>query len=545
MTRPRTLAKMLMLCLVAILPAASTEFNQSVFGAERWAFHVPVKGLTKLTTASSPWNPYPVLESMRYLITDFGAVGDNRTLNTGAFERTFAHCAARGGGYVEVPPGRFLSGRMRLRSNCYLLLQPGAIVQGAWSQSHYGPDWDYWALVVGIGVYNTGVIGPSLVGAGLGGELRGAMWQMIQRYDPETNSFEEVRWRGPDPDQPCLGVCKPGLVFVQDSVNITVAGVRLRDSAGWTQTFRRIRNLLVTHSWVENSVQWGGGDGFDVESGTNITVQHSVFKNGDDCLAFRSGSFCHLRTPWPAGAVEPVRHVRIQNLTLTSSSSAIKFEASTQTARSDVGDIVDVVVEDVRIRDTNRGVGLWQRTGHGALHNIVFRNLDIHTRFDSKPNFWGAGEPIFLSADLNHTSMPVLIHNISFQGVSAVSENGAFLSSVPAGLPSAIANITLANVSIVIRKTGNISRPHRDYRPAPWQHNACPSASVVGLTLENVVSARTSNGGGVRFAGKRQQGWSMECVNVTASSTLRIGPGWQCFNTSGSTSTDTGSSISE
>jgi hypothetical protein len=60
----------------------------------------------------------------------------------------------------------------------------------------------------------------------------------------------------------------------------------------------------------------------DVESGYNLTFADSVYKNGDDCLAFRSGSFVFLRTPWPAGPIAPVERVRIRNMTLTSSRCA-------------------------------------------------------------------------------------------------------------------------------------------------------------------------------------------------------------------------------
>jgi hypothetical protein len=50
------------------------------------------------------------------------------------------------------------------------------------------------------------------------------------------------------------------------------------------------------------------------------------------------------------------------------SSSAIKFEASTVQSglMKHVGDISDVIVDGVTITDTNRGIGLWQRTSYGA-----------------------------------------------------------------------------------------------------------------------------------------------------------------------------------
>ena len=118
----------------------------------------------------------------------------------------------------------------------------------------------------GRNVSNTGVIGPSAEGLASGGEVRGIAWQMVAGYDPQANDFKQLRWPGTEGD-PCRGVCKPGDLFLQDAVNVTVAGVSLTESAGWTQIYRRVSNLLADRLVVRNSVQWGTGDGMDVESG--------------------------------------------------------------------------------------------------------------------------------------------------------------------------------------------------------------------------------------------------------------------------------------
>jgi hypothetical protein len=65
----------------------------------------------------SAWNPYP-LRGPRFLLTDHGGVGDNKTMNTRAFEHAFAACVAAGHGYVEVPAGAFRTGTVHLQSNC-------------------------------------------------------------------------------------------------------------------------------------------------------------------------------------------------------------------------------------------------------------------------------------------------------------------------------------------------------------------------------------------------------------------------------------------
>jgi len=52
----------------------------------------------------------PRFASLRLAITDFGAVGDGSTKNTLAFQQALDRCAVLGGGTVEVPAGRFVTG---------------------------------------------------------------------------------------------------------------------------------------------------------------------------------------------------------------------------------------------------------------------------------------------------------------------------------------------------------------------------------------------------------------------------------------------------
>jgi hypothetical protein len=62
-----------------------------------------------------------------------------------------------------------------------------------------------------------------------------------------------------------------------------------------------------------------------------------------------------MRTPW-ATPLPPLSGVRINNCTLSSSSSAIKVEALFQ---ADHGNVSDIAVRGVTIRASNRGVGVW------------------------------------------------------------------------------------------------------------------------------------------------------------------------------------------
>ena len=67
------------------------------------------------------------------VLTDFGAVGDGKTLNTKVFNaaiRNLSRYASDGGAQLIVPPGRWLTGSFNLTSHFTLFIEKGAVILG-------------------------------------------------------------------------------------------------------------------------------------------------------------------------------------------------------------------------------------------------------------------------------------------------------------------------------------------------------------------------------------------------------------------------------
>jgi hypothetical protein len=77
-------------------------------------------------------------------ITDFGAVGDGKTLNTLAFQNAVFYLmsfADKGGAQLYVPPGHWLTGSFSLTSHLTLFLENGAVIVA--SQVYYNASFSF------------------------------------------------------------------------------------------------------------------------------------------------------------------------------------------------------------------------------------------------------------------------------------------------------------------------------------------------------------------------------------------------------------------
>ena len=75
----------------------------------------------------------PKLRPVAFSLTDFGGVGDGVTLNTKAFERAVSAISKlghKGGGQLNVPPGRWLTAPFNLTSHMTLFLAEDAVILG-------------------------------------------------------------------------------------------------------------------------------------------------------------------------------------------------------------------------------------------------------------------------------------------------------------------------------------------------------------------------------------------------------------------------------
>ena len=90
-------------------------------------------------------------------LTDFGAKGDNKTLNTHAFEMAVAAVEKAGGGTLYVPDGVYITAPFNLTSHMILFLSGQAEIRGP-TEDQLGPapDFPLWPVIPAMPSYGQG-----------------------------------------------------------------------------------------------------------------------------------------------------------------------------------------------------------------------------------------------------------------------------------------------------------------------------------------------------------------------------------------------------
>ncbi len=246
-------------------------------------FSVLVFAAPMLAQDSSPASSRPA--EKKFLVSDFGAVGDATTLNTAAIQKAIDTASDAGGGVVEIPSGTFLSGAIFLKRGVELHLAAGAVLLGSTNiedypkretriEGHFEP-WRM-ALVNAQQLEDVRLTGPGTLN-GNGVPFWQAFWQR-RKENPKCTNLEVER---------------PRLLFVDRCTHVRIDSVQLEDSGFWNLHLYRCRDVTIEGVRItipasaKTGIRGPSTDGIDVDSSQNVTIRRCYISNNDDNIALK------------------------------------------------------------------------------------------------------------------------------------------------------------------------------------------------------------------------------------------------------------------
>lgn len=363
---------------------------------------------------------------MKYLITDFGAATHHSAARNGkSIQEAIDTAASHGGGTVLVPPGRFETAHLRLRSHIRFELLPGAVLVGSKQ---------YDDCVCSSTPY------PSVEMMGIPSAATDTRWCALLYAEDEENieicgngTLEGQGMYYPIDTDPTLR--RPMLLFFERCKQIHVSGLTLKNPSMYAFLASRSSELTLERLRVF-SMETENGDGLDFNGCTDVIIRNCIVESGDDAIS--------LKTTYPD---YPCHNVLISGCILRAVWSG--FRMGTEST----GDMRDIILSDCVFERCSDGIKI-QDCSSGIYENVRISNVsmrDVH-----RPVFMTINS--FRLSKYDTSIRPPMggIRDVVIDGLTAyMSENsGEYQRNcfVISGCPKkAMEQITLRNLQIVFR----------------------------------------------------------------------------------------------
>jgi polygalacturonase len=288
-------------------------------------------------------------------ICDFGAVGDNKTINTEAIQNAIDRCSEKGG-KVFFPAGDYISGTIYLKSNVTLHLSGNAKLIGSTNikdyphntpaYKFYGDTWVKQSLIYAEKQENIAITGT--------GTIDGQGW-----------AFKTTTRKKPD-----RYMNRPYVLWFVECTNVRVENIFMTNSAMWMQHYLACNKVRVKGIRVFNHCNYNN-DMIDIDACKDVIISDCIGDTDDDALTIKSTSN------------QKSENIIVSNCILSSHCNAIKCGTESS------GGFKNIVISNCIIRPSEQrttiygapdgisGITLGMVDG-GILEGININNVIIH-----------------------------------------------------------------------------------------------------------------------------------------------------------------------
>lgn len=322
-------------------------------------------------------------------VRDHGAVGDGTTLDRAAINRAVDACAKAGGGTVYLPPGRYLSGTIELKSHVTLELDAGATILGSENPDDYPATRSVWgdaAEVIAPLIYAVDAENITITGRGTIDGQGAIWWRRLRLNNPRK--FPPGPQTGEDrTEAQKLARGRPHLIRPVRCTDVVIERVNLRNAAAWTvhpMLCDRVRVDGVSISAPPTNAH--NTDGINPESCRNVQILNCRIDTGDDCVTLKSGL-----NELGRAMGRPDENITIANCVMHRGHGGVTIGSEMS------GGVRNVVVTNCVFIGTDIGIRIKSQRGRGgvvegvSVSNVVM--IDVPSPFTITTFYTGTDRP--------------------------------------------------------------------------------------------------------------------------------------------------------
>ncbi len=252
-------------------------------------------------------------------VRDFGAKGDGIALDTKAIQQAVDACG-KTGGTVVLPPGRYLTGSIELKSDVELEVSTGATLAGSKDLS------DYFARTPKLKSYNDVFLKYSLLYAEGQSNITITGGGTI---DGQGSSFKVLT-----NEKPAKYRNRPYVIRFVECRNVRIENVRMQNSASWMQHYLACEDVQIRGIEVFNHAN-KNNDMMDIDGCKNVVISDCIGDSDDDGITLKSTS------------ERITENVAISNCTISSHCNAIK------TGTESTGGFRNITISNVVVKPSS------------------------------------------------------------------------------------------------------------------------------------------------------------------------------------------------
>jgi polygalacturonase len=457
----------------------------STYGATMFAQIKNMEWVKKVGARKSP--PKTTI----FMVNDYGATNDGKTLATGFIQKAIYECAKKGGGIVVFKPGAYLTGSLFLKNNVHLKIDKGVLIKGSQNFDDY-PEIDTriagiemkWpaALINIINQKNVAVSGDGKIDA------RGKFcWDKYAKMRKEYDA-KGLRWIV-DYDAKRVRT-----FLVQSSEDITLKGLTFSNAGFWTVQLLYSKYITVDGIIIRNNEDGHGPstDGIDIDSSSWVLIENCDIDCNDDDFCLKAGR------DWDGLRVNrPTEYVLIRKCVARKGGGLLTLGSETS------GGIRHVLATDLVAKGTGNGFQIKSAATRGGLvEDIHFENVvmdSVGNAFLYTMNWNPSYSYSTLPAGYNYDSIPVhwkiMLHKVEPPEKGVPHFKDIYVSNVQVKYAkkgmnangyekSSLQNFNFSNVEINATTAGEINFAQN------WKINNM----MIKAKDNSIVSIKNSNG---------------------------------------------------
>jgi polygalacturonase len=278
-------------------------------------------------------------------IKDFGAKDNGEFLNTTIINQCITSVAEKGGGYVVIPAGIFLSGTVELKSNVYLKLDAGAVLKGSPNLSDYkrfeGHRFDKYLyhLVTAKNASHTGILGEGTI------DGNGTTF-----WEPFAESDMPAWIKAKDPRV-------SRLVEFTNCQDITIKGITIQNTPEWTLHLFNCRGVNIDGIHISNHLFGPNADGIDLTGCQQVTISNCRIETCDDGIC--------LKTNWDS---DSCAQIAVTNCVIKTLCAALKI------GNESAKDFRQITFSNCVVYESSRAISINSEEG-GVVEDVFISNI--------------------------------------------------------------------------------------------------------------------------------------------------------------------------